>query len=392
MKKLKLRKKSLVVLILIIVIVGFFVVKNTDLFNNYKTIKFSNSIHDVVPKQVVTEKKISIVMVGDALIHAAVYADAKKGNTYDFKPMFTKVRDVFEDSELRFYNQETILGGSSLGLSNYPQFNSPQEVGDAFMDMGFNLVSLATNHTLDKGVSTGYKTITNSREYWDKQKNVIAAGSYTSSEQRDEVIVKEVNGIKYGLLAYTTYTNGLKIPKGKDYYVNVYDKDKVKNDIEKIRDKVDLLMVSMHWGVEYSHKVSSKQKEIAKYLSELGVDIIIGTHPHVVEPIEFIDNTLVIYSLGNFISAQVGVEKLTGLVAKVDITKTTKGEESTIKLSNPKADLVYTCKASQCGHFKVYKYSELTDKILSNHKSYYDKYMKIVRSLDDGIGTIFTKE
>lgn len=387
------KKKNIIVfvVILLIIIVGIFVINNTDLLNNYKTIKFKNSIHDVKPKSIVTEKKISLIMVGDALIHAAVYNDAKKGSNYDFKPMFTEVRDVFIDSELRFYNQETILGGSSLGLSNYPQFNSPQEVGDAFMDLGFNLVSLATNHTLDKGVSTGYKTIINSRDYWNKQKNVIAAGSYTSKEQRDEVIVKEVNGIKYGFLAYTTYTNGLKIPKGKDYYVNVYDKDIVKKDIEKLRDKVDLLIVSMHWGVEYSHKVAPKQKEIAKYLSELGVDIIIGTHPHVVEPIEFIGNTLVVYSLGNFISAQIGVEKLTGLVAKVDITKTTKGEKSTIKLSNPKADLVYTCKKPQCSHFKVYKYSDLTDKILPNHKNYYDKYMKIVRSLDNNIETIFTK-
>ena len=391
-KKKKFKKLKILIPVLLILIGGFYILKNTDLFSNYITIKYKNSIHDVVPKQVVTEKKISLIMVGDALIHAAVYSDAKNNGSYDFKPMFSEVKDVFESSELRFYNQETILGGTSLGLSNYPQFNSPQEVGDAFMNMGFNLVSLATNHTLDKGVSTGYKTITNSREYWDKQANVIAAGSYTSNESRDAVVVKEVNGIKYGLLAYTTNTNGLKVPKGKEYYVNVYDEDIVKKDIEKLRDKVDLLIVSMHWGVEYSHNVSSKQKEIAKYLSELGVDIIIGTHPHVVEPIEFINNTLVVYSLGNFISAQIGVEKLTGLVAKVDITKTTKGNESTIKLSNPSADLVYTCKASTCGHFKVYKYSDLTDKILPNHKSYYEKYMKIVRSLDSNIGTIFTKE
>ena len=349
-------------------------------------------IYSDIPKPVVEESNISLVMIGDALIHGAVYNDAKKGSTYDFKPMFSEIRDVFKDSELRFYNQETILGGTSLGLSNYPQFNSPQEVGDAFMDMGFNLVSLATNHTLDKGYSTKYKTITNSREYWDKQTDVIAAGSYTSFDKRDEVIIKEVNGIKYGFLAYTTYTNGLVVPKGKEYYVNVYDEDIVKKDVEKIRDKVDLLMVSMHWGTEYNLGVSSSQKKIANYLSSLGVDIIIGTHPHVVEPIEFIGKTMVVYSLGNFISAQVGVEKLTGLIAKVGIKKTTVDGKVYMELYNPQADLIYTCKAAQCGHFKVYPYNKLTSKILPDSKKHYDKYMGVVRKLDKNIGTIYTKE
>ena len=387
------KKVRTIIIFLIILVIGigayYFNENYIKMQSQEKSIKITNALYDVFPKPIIKERRISLVMVGDALIHSSVYADAKKGTGYDFKPMFTEVKDVFQDSELRFYNQETILGGSSLGLSNYPQFNSPQEVGDAFMDMGFNLVSLATNHTLDKGVSTGYKTILNSRDYWDKQEGVIAAGSYKSEEQRNEVIVKETKDISYGFLAYTTYTNGLRIPKGKEYYVNLYDKDTVKKDIEKLRDKVDVLIVSMHWGTEYSHKVSQKQKEIAKYLASLGVDIIIGTHPHVVEPIEFIDNTLVIYSLGNFISAQVGVEKLTGLVAKVDITKTTKDGKSSITLSNVKADLVYTCKAAVCGHYKVYKYNQLTDKILPNHKKYYDKYMNIVRSLNKDIGTIY---
>ena len=349
-------------------------------------------IYPDIPKPVVTESNISLVMVGDALIHSAVYGDAKKGSKYDFKPMFSEVKNVFKDSELRFYNQETILGGTALGLSNYPQFNSPYEVGDAFMDMGFNLVSLATNHTLDRGYYTNYKTISNSRNYWDKQTDVIAAGSYTSSEKRNEVVIKEINGIKYGFLAYTTYTNGLKVPKGKEYYVNVYKESTVKKDIERIRDKVDLLMVSMHWGTEYNHGVSASQKKIAKYLSSLGVDIIIGTHPHVVEPIEFIGKTMVVYSLGNFISAQIGIERLTGLIAKISIKKTTVDDKVYMELYNPQADLVYTCKASQCGHFKVYPYNKLTSKILPNSKTYYKKFMGIVRKLDKNIGTIYTKE
>ncbi|MDD6879639.1 MAG: CapA family protein [bacterium] len=345
-----------------------------------------------IPRPSVNETRVSLVMIGDALIHSSIYADAKKGNTYDFKPMFSEIKSLLSSYDLKFYNQETILGGSSLGLSNYPQFNSPYEVGDAFIDMGFNLVSLATNHTLDRGYGTNYKTIINSRNYWDNKTNVIAAGSYISEEQREKIVVQEKNGIKYGLLAYTTLTNGLKSPTGKEFYLNVYDKETVKKDIEKIRDKVDLLIVSMHWGIEYSHDVSNSQKEIAKYLSSLGVNIIIGTHPHVVEPIEFIDDTLVVYSLGNFISSQIGVEKLTGLIVDTNIVKTTIDDKVYIKVEEPKADLVYTCKASVCGHFKVYPYNNLNNKILNNYDSYFDKYMSIVRKYDSNIQTIYSKK
>lgn len=349
--------------------------------------------YNEIPKPKVEESKISLIAVGDALIHGAIYQNVQKSN-YDFKPTFSEVKNVFSSYDLRFYNQETILGGKELGLSTYPQFNSPTEVGDAFMDMGFNLVSLATNHTLDRGDSTNWKTIKNSREYWNKQENVIAAGSYATQKEKDEVIVKEKNGIKYGLLAYTTLTNGLTMPKDKRFYLNVYSDALAKKDIEALRDKVDVLIVSMHWGIEYSHGVSPEQKAIAKYLSSLGVDIIIGTHPHVVEPIEYINNTLVIYSLGNFVSSQIGNEKLTGLVAAVDITKTTIDGKSVVKLSNTKADLVYTCKPNTCGKgkYKVYPYNKLNDSLLPNYKAEFKKNMDIVRKIDKNIKTIYTKE
>lgn len=184
------------------------------------------------------------------------------------------------------------------------------------------------------------------------------------------------------------------MPKDKRFYLNVYSDALAKKDIEALRDKVDVLIVSMHWGIEYSHGVSPEQKAIAKYLSSLGVDIIIGTHPHVVEPIEYINNTLVIYSLGNFVSSQIGNEKLTGLVAAVDITKTTIDGKSVVKLSNTKADLVYTCKPNTCGKgkYKVYPYNKLNDSLLPNYKTEFKKNMDIVRKIDKNIKTIYTKE
>lgn len=330
---------------------------------------------------------LDLIMVGDALFHSAVYGDAKTSNGYDFSPMFEQVKDMFTGYDLLFYNQESILGGTALGLSTYPCFNSPYEAGDAFREMGFNLVSLANNHTLDRGE----KAIINSKNYWNQFEHIITAGSYKSKEEQENIPILEKNGITYALLAYTDTTNGLKTPSGKDYLVNRYNKEQVKEDIEKIRDKVDLLMVSMHFGVEYSHTPSTRQKEIAAYLESLGVDIIIGHHPHVVQPIEFINDTMVIYSLGNFISAQRGVEKLTGLVASVTVKKTTKGEESTLTLEEPTAELVYTSSkyASNGGRydFKLYRYSDLTDKILPNYKTYKEKYLNIVKGNNENIKT-----
>ena len=332
------------------------------------------------------ESKANLVMVGDALIHGIVYETAHRYanyNGYDFKPMLKYTKEIVKDYDLAYYNQETILGGVELGLSTYPQFNSPYDVGDAFIDAGFNLVSLATNHTMDNYQRTNGKTITNSVNYWKSHKDeILAAGSYLSFEDRDEVIIKEVNGIKYGFLSYTTYTNGLIVPTGKEYLVNVYDKDLIKEEIERYRDKVDLLMVAMHWGEEYMTYPVESQKTIAKYLSSLGVDLIIGCHPHVIEPIEYIGDTLVIYSLGNFVSSQIGVERLTGLMASVDITKTEYHGKTNIKFSNIMGTLLFT---DRNNGYVVYPYHLLNDNILNGYKNYYEKYSKVVRAYSDEV-------
>ena len=324
----------------------------------------------------------SLVMVGDALIHSAVYEDAYTGDGYDFKPMLKEIKPLIKDYDLKYYNQETILGGTELGLSNYPRFNSPYEVGDAFIDAGFNLVSLATNHTMDKGE----QGVINSLNYWNSKDDVYTAGSYLSFEDRDKPVIKEINGITYSFFSYTTWTNGLETPSGKEYLNNVYSPEKVKEDIDKVRDKVDVVIVAMHWGTEYSTSVSASQQEIANYLSSLGVDIIIGSHPHVVEPIAFIGKTMVIYSLGNFISDQEGVERLTGLMASIDIHKSVENGVSTIELRNPKAELLYTHSTyGKKRNFVVYPYTSLNDELLPGYRNYYETYKNIVLSLDSNI-------
>ena len=371
-------KKSLIVVLLCVLsaIAGFYIQRKKNYVNEYV---------DVVYKTVNTEvvNKASIVMVGDALMHMPIVNSYKSGSSYNFKGIFKYIKPIVSEYDLAYYNQETILGGSSLGLSGYPQFNSPQQVGDAFIDAGFNLVSLATNHSMDNYYRTGGKTVSNSLKYWKEHSDkVLTAGSYTSQADRDEVIVKEINGIKYGFLSYTEQTNGISLPSGKSYVANVYSKEKAKKDIDAYKDKVDVIIVAMHWGSEYTHYPTTFQKETAKYLASLGVNLIIGSHPHVIQPMTYIGDTLVVYSLGNFVSNQDTVAKLTGLMASANIVKRTYHGKTTIKLEDATAEFIYTRKSEK---YVVYPYSKLTNNILYNYKSYYNTYKKIVTNLSNKI-------
>ncbi len=325
-------------------------------------------------EEVKDERRMSIVMVGDALIHGAVYLDAAKGNgKYDFNSMFTYLGPIIQNYDLRYYNQESIIGGKKLGISSYPTFNSPDEQADALVKQGFNLVGLANNHSFDKG-EAGLKY---SIKYWKKQP-VVTAGQYASKKERDAVPVFEQNGIKYAFLAYTMCTNGLSAPAGKEYYVNVYSKSLVKKDVAKAKaNGAEVIMVAMHWGVEYTHVPNSVQKSTAKYLSSLGVNLIIGAHPHVIQPIEYVNDTLVIYSLGNLISAQrvLGTEKVIGLLAGTDIVVDNYGK---VTFDNTNFELLYTYYTAANKNFKVIPFSKLTNAKLNNYASINKKYRKIV--------------
>ncbi len=383
--KRRLKKKVKIAIIIFILLV--IIVESIFLFIPNKKEKNEKKTNDEVDIEQPIKKKtnysIKLLMVGDALIHNGIYEDALKSNgTYDFKPMLEYIKPISSKYDLAYYNQETILGGAEIGYSSYPRFNSPQEVGDAFLDAGFNLVSLANNHTMDKGEAG----VINSVNYWKTKKDVVYTGQWLSNEQRNKPMIYEKNGIKYAFLAYTTWTNGLETPKGKEYLNNVYSNAKAKNDIAKVRDKVDFVIVAMHWGVEYSLNVSQSQDTIAKYLSNLGVDLIIGCHPHVVEPAEYINNgkTFVIYSLGNFISdhQQKTTDRLTGLMLEVTLEKkVNESNEATTSITNPKGELIYTY-SNKTGkrNFKVYPYSKLNNQLLPNYQNLEKKYQKIINS------------
>ena len=383
MKKRRVKRRLKVGRLILVIVLGIGLAISTYFGIKY-LLKSNNDKPINKPSEEEKEKvyTASVITAGDNLIHSSLYQDANKNanySGYDFKPMLQYIKPIVQNYDLKYYNQETILGGSELGLSNYPRFNSPYEVGDAFIDAGFNLVSLATNHTMDKNE----QGVINSKKYWSTKTNVLTAGSYTSFEDRDTVRILEKNGIEYAFFSYTMWNNGLATPRGKEYLNNEYTPELAKADIERVKGKCDLIIVAMHWGTEYSMGVSDKQEEVANYLSSLGVNIIIGAHPHVVEPIEYINNgkTLVIYSLGNFISDQVGIERLTGLMVTLNVKKVVEKQISTVTVENVKGSLLYTKSNSYTPrNFRVYPYSQLNSTILPNYKSYYEKYKAVVTS------------
>lgn len=397
-RKLKVGRIIIALTILILIILGIVLVVAKVTSNDPEPSK--EHIADEEKEEVTS---LSMIMVGDALIHSSIYNDAQEKtnyNGYDFASMLTYIKDIVSNYDLAYYNQETILGGDEIGLSDYPTFNSPYEFGDAMLDAGFNMVSLATNHTIDRG----QEAVENSCAYWKQHEDeVLYAGSYCSEEERNEVKVKEMNDITYSMLSYTYGTNGIPVPEGKEYMVNVWPtdlaindpdsddeyqayKEQVKKDIDAVRDKVDVLMVAMHWGVEYTHTPTAYQEDMANYLASLGVDIIIGSHPHVVQPVTWIDDTLVIYSLGNFISAQdteMDYAKMVGLMPSLTITKRTKGDDVDIEISDVKNDLIFTY-YSGWRNFKVVPFasSDIYD-YMSDASRLYDEYSAVIKDMDE---------
>lgn len=392
-KKRRIKWKRVIGLIFTILIV-ICLVANIVNKDQSKEKKIENKkIENITPPEE-EHSTIKLLMVGDNLIHDKIYNSAYQDGKYDFTKFYSDIKTIASSYDLAYYNQETILGGSEIGVSSYPSFNSPYEVGDAMLDAGFNIVSLATNHTLDRGE----KAIINSKNYWNNKEQVLASGSYTSYEEKEKLIIKEKNNIKYTMLNYTYGTNGISIPENKEYLVNIWPvtstnpnndikyqnyKEQVKNDILKVRNEVDLLIVAMHWGIEYETEPNSYQKDMAMYLSSLGVDIIIGTHPHVIQPIEWIDKTLVIYSLGNFFSAHevINLDNRVGLMSSIDIIK----EDNKIKLTNLQNELLYTYYHSNYQDLKVVPYRNMNNEYLENYENIFNKYNNIVKKIDNNI-------
>ncbi|WP_240628457.1 CapA family protein [Bacillus salacetis] len=260
--------------------------------------------------------------IGDVLLHNTVYQDAEEGGSYNFMPMFQDVESFLKSPDFTIANQESLPGGAELGVSSYPAFNSPYEIVDALQQLGIDAVTTANNHSLDKGT----KGVLSAISHYEKI-GMPYTGSFKSKEDRENIRTFNVNGISFALLAYTYGTNGIPVPEGKDYLVNLIDLELMKQDIQRAKDLgVDMVVMATHWGNEYERYPNDTQKMLARELTNAGVDLIIGHHPHVLQPIEKLKTedgreAVVFYSLGNFLSGQEGDLKNIGGIANVKVQK-----------------------------------------------------------------------
>lgn len=316
------------------------------------------------------QSKVSLVAVGDNLIHnTLIAAGQNEDGTEDYRSFYENIKRDISAADIAVINQETILGGEEFEYTGYPTFNTPWAVGDAAIDAGFDIFTCATNHSLDKG----FKGIQQECLFFDNHKEVVHVGTNDSKEDYDNIIYYQKNNINIALLNYTYGTNGIPIPEDKPWCVNMMDKDKITADVKEARANADVVIVFPHWGTENSSTVSSYQQDYVKLFSELGVDIVIGCHPHVLQPVEWYENQttgkkmLVYYSLGNFISHQTSIDQLCGGMAKIEIEKNKDG------ISITAASLVpVVCWYTETGDgkysFSVYKLSDYTDELASSHK------------------------
>ena len=249
---------------------------------------------------------VTLTMVGDVLLHTPVEESCQaEDGSYDFSILFANVKDEVQAADIAIVNQEVIIGGEELGVSGYPSFNAPYEVADALADTGFDVILHGTNHAMDQGK----KGITNCLSNWEKKyPDIKILGINKSQDAQDTITVLEKNGIKIAVLNYTYGLNGIALPSDMPYAVNLLDEEKVKADIASAKEQSDFVIVCPHWGTEYSLQPDSMQKKWTKIFAESGADLVLGTHPHVIEPIEWVEDEttghqmLVYYSLGNFVN------------------------------------------------------------------------------------------
>ena len=253
--------------------------------------------------------RASFLAVGDNLpeIEMAAYADAQAGETgdgnYDYAPIFAPIRDYVQAADLAYVKEETHLGGDEIGPRGYPSFNTTDQMADALVDTGFDLVGSASNHAYDWGA---FGANDHSRAVWNAQP-VAFAGTASSAEEAEKVATAERNGITFALLDYTYGVNGYDQEDLPDYAVSFMDKDRIEADVKRAQEMADVVLVAMHWGTENLMEADDTQRDYAQFLADLGVDVVLGSHPHVIGPMTWLEGaggnrTLVAYSLGNFTS------------------------------------------------------------------------------------------
>lgn len=385
--------------ILVVLSVGSSIVSGAVYFMRPKqeTVKQETETK-IEPKEEKGSLSFTFAGVGDNLIHQAIFSQYEMGVTdYDFKEDYALMKPYIEAADLSFINQETICAGEAFGLSHYPQFNGPTQILDAVADTGFDWMAASSNHSLDKGSDALLAELNYLHENYP---DISVTGAYRSEEESNQYIVREVNGIKVGLLGYTYGLNGIPLPEDMPWLVELINEDQIQKDMEALSKISDVQIVSMHWGTEYHTEIEADQQALAQKMNEWGVEVIIGTHPHVIKPAEIIQgekqDTLCYYSLGNFLSAQDTNEGMVGGMASFTLQYDFDTQETSFKDVKFTPTVMYYDPAFTT--FKVMTIHDYNDDYIPSHyvaslgydmsKAWIQNYVKEIMGSPEGIEVV----
>ena len=367
-------------IIFLILILLFFIfkpkTKNSDDLNisntnsNMQTVAENNVQNSTANNTTVnnsTEKSsmqedatFTMAVTGDIMCHNTMYQDAYNSSTksYDFSYFFDDVKQHIQTADIAVGNLETTFAGSKVGYSGYPTFNTPEVLAKNLKQAGFDVVSTANNHCMDKG----YKGIESTIDFLDEA-DLAHTGTFKSKEDQEKILIKNVKGVSIAFLSFTYGTNGIAVPKDKSYAVNLIDKDLMKSQIELAKKQnPDVICVSMHWGIEYQTSSNKEQKNLADFLFDNGVDVILGNHSHVPQEMEkrtikledgSTKDGFVIYSLGNFMANQNKKYTQDSAILKLQITKHKDNGKTSIDKVNYTPTYMYKNTSKSSKKFKI---------------------------------------
>lgn len=393
MKKKSL-KMILAAVIAIVVALGIFL-----------TVRFAGNNEPTPPVQTTAEQTetqteapapvtLKMLSVGDNLIHDGIYeqAQARAGGTgYDFSFAYKNVASAIKEADIATLNQETVIA-EGYKPSSYPMFNSPKELGDEMVKIGFDVVNLATNHMLDKTT----KGLLQSLDYWDSKEGVVHTGAYRNAQELNKVEYIEKDGIKIGLVGITQHTNGIKLPSNTEVKIIYTDNEEaIKAKIEAAKKECDVVLVNAHWGEEYTNVPTDLQRNLAKKMANWGADVIIGHHPHVIQPVEWIEKddgsrTLVAYSLGNFISQQNRAPRMIGGMLRYDLTKDFSSGKVTI--SNVTFETIVTHFVNNKHDIQIYRLSQYNDTLAKAQASRLKQSDFSMKYINDYVNRVIDSE
>ena len=398
MSKRRLKKKFKISLFLLITLIVVLII-------GYLSIKILNNDKKeiVIPKTTTTKKEdineATLTLVGDFLFEQPFYDSLNKGDNENL--YFSKINKYFKNDDLSIGNMEVVIGNNNLSSSGTGyNFCAPESIGKLVSTLDLEVLATANNHSYDRGIEGINSTI----DFFNNNSDIMTIGTFKEKEDRNKNKILNINNIKFGFLSYTLGTN-IKIPESERFRVGLYRnpdtkeiddkfKELITNEVNNLKKDTDIIIVMMHWGKEFTNTPNDEQKSMAKFLNSLGVDIIVGSHSHSIQPIEIIGNekkTLVYYSLGNFVSADNDISRAGeifdnayqfGLLSQLKVIK----NGNNIEFNNIITEPIINYYDSNMRNFLLIPYSEYTSNYETSHYRYnYNFNKNFIRNMYENV-------